>query len=146
MRKGLLWAVVAVVAVVAIAAAGLSLPIGQRVADKLSELVSGAKPVGSPVPIATADLGGAGPGTLMSAMTMPSFRRHANGGAIQAARVVYHSTNGDSGKETVVSGSVFAPGGGPPNRRLADRLVRPRHHWHRQGVRPIPVRFTARSR
>jgi hypothetical protein len=49
----------------------------------------------------------------MSAMTMPAFRKHTNGHAIEAARVVYHSTNGDSGKETVVSGAVFTPTGDP---------------------------------
>jgi alpha-beta hydrolase superfamily lysophospholipase len=114
-RKVLLWSAVVVVTVVVVAAVGLSLPMGQKVAEKVYELLRGDVPVGPPVPIATADLSGAGPGTLMSAMTMPAFRKHTNGRAIEAARVVYHSTNGDSGKETVVSGAVFTPEGHPPS-------------------------------
>ena len=110
-RKVLLWCALAVVTVIVVAAVGLSLPVGQKVYG----LLHGDAPVAGPVPIATADLSGTGPGTLVSAMTMPAFRQHTNGRAIQAARVVYRSTNGDSGKETVVSGSVFAPEGNPPS-------------------------------
>ena len=83
----------------------------------------------------------------MSAMTMPAFRQaQPTAARSQAARVVYHSTNGDSGKETVVSGAVFTPAGQPAVRRLAHNRVRPRHHGHRQGVRSVPVGFVARSR
>ena len=64
----------------------------------------------APSPVATADLTGSGPGTLISAMTMPSLSRKLPPG-IQAARVVYRSTEGDTGAPTQVSGTVFAPTG-----------------------------------
>jgi dienelactone hydrolase len=67
-----------------------------------------------PEPIPTADLSGSGNGTLVSAMTMPAFAASKDGRALKSARVVYRSTNGDSGQQTVVSGSVFAPTGSAP--------------------------------
>lgn len=67
-----------------------------------------------PVPIAGAELGGAGPGSLVSAMTMPEFAAAAGSHDLLAARVVYRSTNGDDGATTTVSGSVFVPKGPPP--------------------------------
>ncbi|MGB8406980.1 MAG: lipase family protein [Mycobacterium sp.] len=67
-----------------------------------------------PQPIATADLSGTGPGTLVSAVTMPDFSRNLKTTQMNAARVVYRSTEGDTGQPTVVSGSVFTPTGPPP--------------------------------
>ncbi|MGE2691032.1 lipase family protein [Mycolicibacterium pulveris] len=69
---------------------------------------------GGPEPIATARLGGAQPGDLVSAMTMPGLSRSKVGAEFDAARVVYHSTNGDTGEPTVVSGSVYIPKGVAP--------------------------------
>lgn len=65
-------------------------------------------------PIAGAQIGGSNPGDLVSAMTMPGLTRTKEGGVFNAARVVYHSTNGDTGAPTVVSGSVFTPKGTAP--------------------------------
>jgi len=115
MRKGLPAVAIAALTVVAVAAIALSLPVGQRVASKVIELLRGDVQTTQPVPVETADLSGSGPGTLISAMTMPALRANLKGGALQAARVVYRSTNGDSGKETVVSGAVFTPLGVPPS-------------------------------
>jgi hypothetical protein len=70
---------------------------------------------GDPAPIQSADLSGSGPGTLVSATTMPAFSRTNYGRAVQSARVVYRSTSGDSKQETVVSGSVFTPLGQAPD-------------------------------
>lgn len=67
-----------------------------------------------PQPVEGADLSGSGPGTLVSAMTMPEFSRSPQGSQLNAARVVYRSTNGDTGEPTVVSGAVFTPGGSAP--------------------------------
>jgi hypothetical protein len=78
-------------------------------AGALSLKVTGAGPAGDPVPIQTADLSGSGPGTLLSATTMPSLSRTNYGRLFEAARVLYRSTSGDSGRETLVSGSVFTP-------------------------------------
>jgi hypothetical protein len=68
----------------------------------------------SPAPIATADLSGSGPGTLVSAARMPGFERTRYSRSMRSARVVYRSTSGDDGSETVVSGTVFTPTGTPP--------------------------------
>lgn len=67
-----------------------------------------------PTAIPTADLSGSGPGSLISATSMPAFSRSPEGQLVDAARVVYRSTNGDTGKQTEVSGSVFTPKGTPP--------------------------------
>lgn len=65
------------------------------------------------VAVLSAVLGGSGPGSLLSAKTMPGLSTDlAN--QVHAARVVYRSTSGD-GQPTVVSGSVFVPSGEPPN-------------------------------
>lgn len=104
-RRVALWtaAVVAIVMVVAV----LSFPFVKRVIDSLRD------PVGDPVPVQTADLSGTGPGSLVSAMTMPAFSRQEPAYRMHAARVVYRSTSGD-GQATEVSGSVFIPNGDPP--------------------------------
>lgn len=69
---------------------------------------------GPPVPIDTADLTEAGPGSLVSATTMPGVTRRVEARDLRAARVLYRSTFGDTGAPTVVSGSVFTPKGTPP--------------------------------
>lgn len=67
-----------------------------------------------PTAIPTADLSGSGPGSLISATSMPAFSRSPEGQLVDAARVVYRSTNGDTGQQTEVSGSVFTPKGTRP--------------------------------
>jgi pimeloyl-ACP methyl ester carboxylesterase len=69
---------------------------------------------GAPKPIASADLSGTGPGALVTATTMPGLTRTFHGRPLVAARVLYRSTEGDTGQPTVVSGSVFIPRGDPP--------------------------------
>jgi hypothetical protein len=59
--------------------------------------------------IATAHIGGSDPGSLVSATPMDALSRTLEAGEWESARVVYHSTNGDTGQPTVVSGSVFIP-------------------------------------
>lgn len=70
--------------------------------------------VGEPVPIQSAELGGSGPGSLVSAVTMPALSATPEGGTMRAARITYRSTSGDTGAETVVTGSVFVPYGEAP--------------------------------
>lgn len=114
MKRGAQAAAVTVVTLVALVLVALTLPIGFRVAGKVVDAIRGDLPAAQPVPVHTADLGGAGPGSLVSAMTMPSLQRTITGRQLQAARVVYRSTNGDTGAQTTVSGSVFTPLGEPP--------------------------------
>ncbi|MBV9090017.1 MAG: alpha/beta hydrolase [Mycobacteriaceae bacterium] len=76
--------------------------------NAFANLVDHSQPTG----IATADLSGSGPGTLVSATTMPAVSRHLDRG-VQAARVVYRSTEGDTGAPTQVSGTVFVPTAAP---------------------------------
>jgi Secretory lipase len=102
-RRRRLWLAVAVVAAIVVAA---SVTVTWRLIDRPDHAQA--------QPIATADLSGSGPGSLVSASTMPGFSRTADGSNVTAARVVYRSTNGDSGRETVVSGSVFIPKGTAP--------------------------------
>lgn len=68
----------------------------------------------TPEPIASADLSGGGPGTLVSAVKMADFDRTNFGRSIRSARVLYRSTSGDDGAPTVVSGTVFTPMGAAP--------------------------------
>jgi alpha-beta hydrolase superfamily lysophospholipase len=82
--------------------------IALRIADQFPS--SG----GPPVPITSADLSGGGPGDLITATTMPGVTRTFEGRGLRAARVVYRSTNGDTGDATVVSGSVFTPAHAAP--------------------------------
>jgi len=65
-------------------------------------------------PVESANLTGAGPGSLVSAMTMPAVSRQLPSG-MHAARIVYRSTEGDTGLPTSVSGSAFVPSGIPPD-------------------------------
>jgi hypothetical protein len=102
-----LWIAVGAVLGVVLVAATLSITLGfapQQLLDRFKD----ASPE-EPKPIPTADLGGAGPGSLVSAMTMPGVSRHREGREMRIARVVYRSTNGDTGAPTVVSGAVFVP-------------------------------------
>ncbi len=69
---------------------------------------------GPPVAVDTADLTDAGPGSLVTATTMPGVTRRVEARDLHAARVLYRSTFGDTGAPTVVSGSVFTPKGTPP--------------------------------
>lgn len=48
-------------------------------------------------------------GSLVSSAPLPGFSRSVDGSRVDAARVVYRSTSGDTGEPTVVSGAVFAP-------------------------------------
>jgi pimeloyl-ACP methyl ester carboxylesterase len=89
-----------------------SLPVSWNVATGL--LGSITRSASQAVPIQAADLTGTGPGSLVSAMTMPGLAASSVGLHMQSARVVYRSTSGDSGASTVVSGSVFVPLGAPP--------------------------------
>ncbi|MET0474713.1 MAG: lipase family protein [Mycobacterium sp.] len=111
MRRRALW--IAVAAVVALGLVVVASPLGFNLAGRAWQSLRGdGEPKG--VPIEGADLGGAGPGSLISAMTMPQFLAAAGSEEIRAARVVYRSTNGDTGAATLVSGSVFTPKGEPP--------------------------------
>jgi acetyl esterase/lipase len=60
------------------------------------------------------DFSGAGPGTLKSANTIPTIDRRIEAMATTAARITYLSTSGVDGSQQVVSGTVFAPKGPPP--------------------------------
>ena len=109
-RRAIQWG--AAIAVVLLIAA--SLPVMWQVGRwALNRLRHGG--VGDPVPILTADLSGSGPGSLISAMTMPALTNSLEGKELQAARVVYRSTSGDDDAPTVVSGSVFTPLGKAPD-------------------------------
>ena len=102
MRRWLPWVIVVVVVAIAI-------PLAWKLSARWS-----AGDGNDPVPVAGADLSGSGPGTLVSAMTMPGFSRSREGQLVEAARVVYRSTSGDTGQATQVSGSVFTPKGTAP--------------------------------
>jgi hypothetical protein len=105
----------------ALAALGLAINIGIISALLPTLFVPGMQlintfpGVSQPVPIQTAKLGGDTPGSLVTATTMPNVTRTILGGGLIAARVLYRSTNGDTGEPTVVSGSVFIPPGDPPD-------------------------------
>lgn len=104
-RKPLLIAVpLVIVAIVATAAVLLT---GRAAVDRAGDAPA-------PEPIASADLSGDGPGTLVSAVKMADFDRTNFGRSIRSARVLYRSTSGDDGAPTVVSGTVFTPMGAPP--------------------------------
>jgi alpha-beta hydrolase superfamily lysophospholipase len=101
------------VLIVAIVVVLASLTVGRPALDRL---VSGSRSDDTKIgePIATADLTGSGPGSLVSATTMNDYSRTNYGRAVRSARVVYRSTSGDDGSPTVVSGTVFTPLGEPP--------------------------------
>lgn len=64
--------------------------------------------------ILSADLGGRGPGSLLSAESMPNLISAIDDTGAQTARISYRSSDGDTRSETVVSGTVFVPAGKPP--------------------------------
>jgi Secretory lipase len=102
MRRSLPWVIVVVALLVAV-------PLTWRLgASWFADAGDG------PARIASADLSGSGPGALESAMTMPGYSRSRQGQLVESARVVYRSTSGDTGRQTVVSGSVFTPKGRAP--------------------------------
>jgi hypothetical protein len=107
-RKRLLWAGVGLAALIVIVLVLALAPFGLNMMNR-----SKTGP-DDPVPIATADLGGSRPGSVLSATTMPAFARTAVGSSMRSARVVYRSSSDDTGNATVVSGTVFTPLGEPP--------------------------------
>lgn len=113
MRRRALWSGVALVLVAEIVAVVLLLPYLQPSLIKFLDIFPSSG--GAPVHVATADLTDAGPGSLVSATTMPGVTRTFAGRDLQAARVLYRSTSGDTGAPTVVSGSVFVPNGKAPD-------------------------------
>lgn len=112
MRRAVPWIGVALVVVAEIVAVVMLLPFLQPPAMALLNILPSSG--GAPKSVATADLTGAGPGSLVSATTMPGVTRTFQGRGFEAARVLYRSTSGDTGAETVVSGSVFVPKGKAP--------------------------------
>lgn len=61
-----------------------------------------------------ADYSATGPGALVSATRLPTIDRRLLRVTSVAARITYNSTSGVDGSSQVVSGSVFAPTGTPP--------------------------------
>jgi pimeloyl-ACP methyl ester carboxylesterase len=106
-RRALLWGGLAVATVVALVVAIVWVSLAPRVGDQVGA------PARDAVPVVGADLTGSGPGSLVSATTMPGIMREVDSRKVQAARVVYRSTSGD-GRPSVVSGGVFTPKGAPP--------------------------------
>ncbi len=112
MRRAVPWIGVGLVLVAQIVAVVMLLPMLQPAAMKVIDIFPSSG--GPPTPVASADLTASGPGSLVSATTMPGVTRTLIGRDFQAARVLYRSTSGDTGAETVVSGSVFVPKGKVP--------------------------------
>ena len=112
-RRSLLWVGIIAVTLVAVFVAVVSFPFVTSLGVRILDTLRDPSPT-QPVPVAGADLSGSGPGSLVSATTMPGFLHAVHAHQMQAARVVYRSTSGD-GQPTVVSGSVFIPGGNPPD-------------------------------
>lgn len=107
MRKLIPWIVVPIATVLGLVVANSLWPFALLLTPQAIDLFKGP---GEPMtPISTADLSSSGPGTLVTATTMPSLERTMAGGGLRSARVVYRSTNGDTGEPTVVSGAVFTP-------------------------------------
>jgi pimeloyl-ACP methyl ester carboxylesterase len=112
MRKTLRGVALTLTTTLGVILVAASLPVSWTMATGL--LGSITRSDSQAVPIQAADLSGTGPGSLLSAMTMPGVAASSDGLHLQAARVVYRSTSGDDGAPTVVSGSVFVPLGSPP--------------------------------
>jgi pimeloyl-ACP methyl ester carboxylesterase len=112
-RRGL-WAIAAVVALVLqLAVLNWLSPVVGLLAPLVPRTFAVA--AGAPRPIENIDITDSGPGTLLSATTMPTLDRGYLGADIRAARIFYRSTDGDSNKFTAVSGSVFLPVVRPPD-------------------------------
>ncbi|MBI3226013.1 MAG: lipase [Mycolicibacterium cosmeticum] len=77
-----------------------------------------SKPVAKPTPtfgpVLPGDFGGSGPGTLISANSLPNLDPGLRKATSEAARIVYTSTSGISDTETKVSGAVLVPIGAAP--------------------------------
>ena len=114
MRRTLLWAAGAAVTVIVVVVALLAVPVLHSMVDRLLHGDQSSEAGSPPTPIAGADLSGTTPGTLISAVSMPDITASSLGRNLQAARVVYRSTDGDTGALTEVSGSVFTPRGDAP--------------------------------
>lgn len=112
MRKALPWIVVSVIVVAGLTAATYLRPLALIGASKFMDMFTPLS--GAPAPIGSADLAGSGPGTLLSATTMPGVTSTFDGQGVRAARVVYRSTEGDTGAQSIVSGSVLVPDGKAP--------------------------------
>jgi pimeloyl-ACP methyl ester carboxylesterase len=112
MRRAVPWIGVALVLVAEIVAVVMLLPMLQPAAMRVIDIFPSSG--GPPIPVASADMTDAGPGSLVTATTMPGITRTAFGRDFEAARVLYRSTSGDTGAPTVVSGSVFVPKGKAP--------------------------------
>lgn len=82
-----------------------------------SQAKPAAPPTGSGEPEIQlpADYSGSGPGTLISATKFDTIDRRMLRVSSVAARFTYTSTSGIDGSPQVVSGSVFAPNGAPPD-------------------------------
>src|SRR3982074_2295201 len=107
MRRALLWTIIVLVVITEIGFGLWFAPIASMVALRiLNELPSSGGP---PIPVATADFSRSGPGSLVTATTMPGVTRTIEGRGLEAARVLDRSPSGDTGTQTVVSGSVFTP-------------------------------------
>jgi len=70
------------------------------------------QPAGPPTPIASADLTGVAPGSVVTAMSAPAVETIVNSGRV--ARITYRSTDANTGQPTVVSGIVAVPADTPP--------------------------------
>ena len=112
MKRVLLYGFVAIMVAVQIAILVTIKPFVPLIGAFAYDLVAG--PGEPPRPVEGAQLDGTGPGSLISAMTMPHVTRKWDAKGLEAARVVYRSTNGDDNSPTEVSGSVFVPTGRPP--------------------------------
>ena len=108
-RRHVLW--IGITVVVTLGLVVIASPLGFDLVGRASDALR-SDDEAKPAPIEGADLGASGPGSLISAMTMPKFLEA--GRDLRAARVVYRSTNGDTGADTRVSGTVFTPEGEPP--------------------------------
>lgn len=112
MRKTLRIVALSLTTTLSVVLVGASLPISWNLASGL--LATATRSSGQVAAIQNADLSGTGPGSLVSATTMPGLAASSDGVHLQAARVLYRSTSGDGGAPTVVSGAVFVPLGSAP--------------------------------
>ena len=90
MNRRVLWIALVLALGLVLGVGFVAVPAGRNLVAKLVSSLRGDANA-SPVPIDTAELGGAGPGSLVSAMTMPAFMAAAGRSDLRAARVVYLS-------------------------------------------------------
>ncbi|GAC1401976.1 MAG: lipase family protein [Mycobacterium sp.] len=107
MRRAVRWVVVPLIVVGQIVGVVLLFPYLQPSLINFLDIFPSSG--GAPAHVASANLKDDGPGSLLAATTMPGVTRTFMGRDLQAARVVYRSTSGDTAAPTVVSGSVFVP-------------------------------------